>query len=65
MKSAFRGSGLPIFRTTTGKAWSKVNGVIRFIEARRKLDWDKDPVRKNIRPTPAGTSSRIECSQAT
>jgi integrase len=46
MKTAPRGSGLPIFRTTTGKAWSKVNGVIRFIEARRELGWDKDPIRK-------------------
>jgi len=46
MKTAPRGSGLPVFRTTTGKAWSKVNGVIRFIEARRKLGWDNDPIRK-------------------
>jgi integrase len=46
MKTAPHGSGLPVFRTTTGKAWSKVNGVIRFIEARRRLGWDKDPIRK-------------------
>jgi integrase len=48
METAPRGSGIPLFRTTRGKAWSKVNGVIRFIEARRKLGWDKDPVRKKL-----------------
>jgi hypothetical protein len=46
MKTAPRGSGIPLFRTKTGFAWSKVNGVHYFIAARRKLGWDKDPVRK-------------------
>lgn len=46
MKTAPRGSGVQLFRTTRGKAWAKVNGVAHFIQIRRKLGWDKDPVRK-------------------
>jgi integrase len=46
MQTAPRGTGLSLFRTARGKAWSKVNGVAHFIAARRKLGWDKDPVRK-------------------
>jgi integrase len=46
MKSAPRGSGITLFRSTRGRVWSKVNGVVRFLEARRKLGWDKDPIRK-------------------
>jgi integrase len=46
LAGAPRGSGLPLFRTTRGKAWQKVNGVVRFGAARRKLGWDRDPVRR-------------------
>lgn len=46
MKSAPAGTGLPVFRSPQGKPWSKVNGVLRFIELRRKLKWDHDPVRR-------------------
>lgn len=48
IKTAPRGSGMSLFRTTRGKAWSKVNGVMRFLETRRRLGWDKDPVRKKF-----------------
>jgi len=47
MKSAPQGSGLPLFRTTLGRAWKRVNGVQHFIELKRKLGWNKDPNRKN------------------
>ena len=48
MKEAPRGSGKPIFRTTRGVMWSRVNGVIRFLELREKLGWNADPVRKKF-----------------
>jgi integrase len=44
--AAARGSGKPLFRTVRGVAWQRVNGVARFIDLRKKLGWDKDPVRK-------------------
>lgn len=43
VKTAPKGSGTPVFRTTRGRAWSRVNGVVQFIKAKRKLGWDKDP----------------------
>lgn len=46
MKSAPRGSGVSLFRNPQGNPWKKVTGVARFIGMRRKLGWDKDPVRK-------------------
>lgn len=46
MESAPRGSGLPLFRNPQGNPWKKVTGVARFLHLRRKLGWDKDPVRK-------------------
>jgi len=46
LETAPKGSGKTLFRTLTGKAWSKVNGVLRFITLRKKLEWDKDPARK-------------------
>lgn len=46
LKTAPMGSGIPLFRSPKGRAWSKVNGVVRFIGLRKKLGWDKDPVRK-------------------
>jgi integrase len=44
--TAPRGSGEPLFRTVTGRAWRKVNGVVKFCGLRKKLGWDTDPVRK-------------------
>ncbi|MCE9567167.1 MAG: tyrosine-type recombinase/integrase [Planctomycetes bacterium] len=46
LESAPKGSGKTLFRTVTGKAWSKVNGVAKFCELRKKLKWDKDPGKK-------------------
>ncbi len=40
-----RGSGLPLFRSKTGKPWTKVNGVARFLDLKRKVGWDSDPGR--------------------
>jgi integrase len=46
LETAPRGSGRPLFRTVTGKAWSKVHGVVKFCTLRKKLGWDRDPARK-------------------
>jgi len=46
MKTAPRGSGRPLFRNPQGNPWKKVTGVARFIQIRRKLGWDTDPIRK-------------------
>jgi integrase len=46
LETAPKGSGKPLFRTVTGKAWSKVHGVLKFIALRKKLGWGTDPVRK-------------------
>ncbi len=46
VKTAPKGSGLPLFRTATGKAWTKVHGVMRFCQVRKALGWGADPVRK-------------------
>ncbi|MBA4192857.1 MAG: hypothetical protein C0467_33265 [Planctomycetaceae bacterium] len=46
LETAPKGTGKTLFRTVKGKAWSKVHGVHRFIALRKKLEWDKDPVRK-------------------
>lgn len=45
MKTAPRGSGLPIFRNTQGNPWKRMTGVVRFIALREKLGWDQHPVR--------------------
>lgn len=45
MKTAPPGSGTPLFRNTRGNPWKKVTGVGRFLKIKRKLGWDKDPVR--------------------
>ena len=45
METAPRGSGKPLFRNTQGNPWKKVTGVHRFLSLKRKLGWDKDPVR--------------------
>ena len=46
METAPKGSGTPVFRTVRGRAWGKVNGVVKFCEIRKKLGWDTDPVRR-------------------
>ena len=46
LETAPKGSSKPVFRTVKGKAWSKVNGVLKFCALRKKLGWDKDPARK-------------------
>jgi integrase len=46
METAPAGSGLPLFRNSRGTQWKKVTGVVRYVLLRRKLGWDKDPVRK-------------------
>lgn len=48
MKTAPRGSGVPLFRNSRGKPWQRMTGVVRFINLRKKLGWDKDPVRKKF-----------------
>jgi len=45
MKTAPRGSGIPIFRNTQGNPWKGTTGVARILAIREKLDWNKDPVR--------------------
>jgi integrase len=45
MKTAPKGSGVPLFRNTKGRAWKRMTGVVRFIMIKEKLGWDKDPVR--------------------
>jgi integrase len=47
MKTAPVGSGIPLFRNTKGGGWKKPNGVGRFLRIKRRLGWDKDPVRKH------------------
>jgi integrase len=45
MKTAPRGSGLPLFRNTKGKPWKRMTGVVRFLALKKKLGWDQNPVR--------------------
>ena len=45
MKTAPKGSGLPLFRNTKGRPWKRMTGVVRFITIKKKLGWDKDPVK--------------------
>jgi integrase len=46
LETAPRGSGLPLFRIPKGKPWKKVTAVARFLNLKKKLGWDKDPVRQ-------------------
>jgi integrase len=48
MKTAPRGSGVPLFRNSRGKPWQGTAGVARFLALKKKLGWDKDPVRKKF-----------------
>lgn len=36
LETAPKGSGQPLFRTVTGKVWSKVHGVVKFCALRKK-----------------------------
>lgn len=45
MKTAPRGSGLPLFRNTQGKPWKQMTGVVRFLTLKKKLGWDQDSVK--------------------
>ena len=45
MKTAPKGSGLPLFRNTQGRPWKRMTGVVRFIAIKEKLGWDQDPVK--------------------
>ncbi len=42
MKTAPRGSGLPLLRNTKGKPWKRMTGVVRFLKLKEKLGWDQD-----------------------
>ncbi|MBW3598411.1 MAG: tyrosine-type recombinase/integrase [Planctomycetes bacterium] len=45
MKTAPKGSGLPLFRNTKGKPWKRMTGVVRFLALKKKLGWDREPVK--------------------
>jgi integrase len=45
MKTAPKGSGIPLLRNTKGKPWQSANGVARFIMLKKKLGWDQDAVK--------------------
>ena len=42
MLTAPKGSGIPLFRSTRGKAWKRCNCVQRFLVLKKKLDLPKD-----------------------
>lgn len=46
MKTAPRGSDLPLFRNSHGNPWSE-SVVNRFRKIKKKLGWDQDPIRKS------------------
>jgi integrase len=45
MKTAPRGSGLPLLRNTKGKPWQRMTGVVRFLTLKEQLGWKRDPVK--------------------
>ena len=45
MKTAPRDSGKSLFRNPAGNLWKKVTGVTRMLSIKKKLGWDKHPVR--------------------
>lgn len=47
MRTAPRGSGLPLFQNSRGSRWLKVTGVGRFLKIKKELGWDKDSVRRH------------------
>ncbi len=46
MEAAPKGSGIPLFRNTQGKAWKPVTGRARFLNLKSKLGWDTDPIKQ-------------------
>ena len=46
MKTAPKGSGIPLLRNTQGHAWKPVTGRGRFSQIKAKLGWDKDPIKR-------------------
>ena len=46
MASAPKGSGKPLFRNTRDEPWKRMTGVVRFIDLKRKLGWDVDPIKR-------------------
>ena len=51
MKTAPKGSGIPLFRSPRGKAWTKVNCVVRFCALRKELDLPADRCMYSCRHT--------------
>lgn len=47
MKAAPRGSHRPLFRNTKGDPWLRMTGAVRFLNLKKKLGWNQDPVRKH------------------
>ncbi len=45
IKSTPTDSSIPLFRNTLGKPWRPGTGVVRFIDLRKKLGWQHDPLR--------------------
>jgi integrase len=45
VKTAPPGSGIPVFRNSRGKGWTKSAGVVRFLALKKDLGWSSDPVR--------------------
>jgi integrase len=46
MKTAPRGSGVPLWRNSQNNPWKKVAGRGRFRALKQRLGWNTDPVRK-------------------
>jgi integrase len=46
LRTAPKGSGLPLLRNTQGNPWKRMTGVVRFITIKKKLSWDQHPSRK-------------------
>lgn len=45
VRTAPKGSGIPLFRNTKGKPWQRMTGVVRFLNLKKKLRWDQDPLK--------------------
>ena len=46
MATAPKGSGKPLFRNTRDEPWKRMTGVVRFLDLKRKLRWDVDPIKR-------------------
>jgi integrase len=46
MATAPKGSGTPLFRNMRGRPWKGSAGVVRFLALKRKLGWDRDPIKQ-------------------